>query len=151
MKDAKNKIEALQWLDGSSWWYSWEILVLWEKYEALEPRIYSLRTNSGRMNQSFGWSKNKNYVIRILYQFKLMTSNGFGILLILVERIKIDKAQTWEGLQRTTGRIWKQQKNWYENEGRRILNSHLKYWKWKWQRHKSPEIIGKRMMILEGI
>ena len=32
-----------------------------------------------------------------------MTSNGFCILLILVERIKIDIAQTWEGLQRTTG------------------------------------------------
>ena len=39
----------------------------------------------------------------ILRQIKLMTSNGFGILLILVEGIKIDIAQTWEGLQRTTG------------------------------------------------
>ena len=36
-----------------------------------------------------------------------MTSNGFGILLIHVERIKMDMAQTWEGLQRTTGRIVK--------------------------------------------
>ena len=27
-----------------------------------------------------------------------MTINGFGILLILVERIKRDIAQTWEGL-----------------------------------------------------
>ena len=41
----------------------------------------------------------------ILHQFKLMTTNGIGILLILVERIKIDIAQTWEGLHRTTGRI----------------------------------------------
>ena len=40
-----------------------------------------------------------------LHQFRLMTSNGFCILLILVERIKIDIAQTWEGLHRTTGRI----------------------------------------------
>ena len=43
--------------------------------------------------------------MRILRQFKLMTSNGFGILLIPIERIKIDMAQTWEGLQRATGRI----------------------------------------------
>ena len=28
--------------------------------------------------------------MRILHQFKLVTSNGFGILLILVERIKRD-------------------------------------------------------------
>ena len=41
----------------------------------------------------------------ILHQFKLMTSNGFGILLILVERINVDIAQTLEGLQQTTGRI----------------------------------------------
>ena len=34
-----------------------------------------------------------------------MTSNGFGILLILVERIKRDIAQTWEDLQRTIGRV----------------------------------------------
>ena len=57
------------------------------------------------MNQSLERSKNKNYVMRILHQFKLMTSNGFGILLILIERIKRDIAQTWEGLQRTSGRI----------------------------------------------
>ena len=43
----------------------------------------------------------------ILHQIKLMTSNGFGILLIPVERIKRDIAQTWEGVQRTTGRIEK--------------------------------------------
>ena len=36
---------------------------------------------------------------------KLMRSNGFGILLILVEKIKRDIAQTWEDLQRTTVRI----------------------------------------------
>ena len=41
----------------------------------------------------------------ILHQFRLMTSNGFGMPLILVERIKIDIAQTWEGLQQATGRI----------------------------------------------
>ena len=34
-----------------------------------------------------------------------MTSNGFDILLILVERIKRDIARTWEVLQRTTSRI----------------------------------------------
>lgn len=43
-----------------------------------------------------GWNNNNNYVMCILHQFKLMTSNGFGILLILVERIKREIAQTWE-------------------------------------------------------
>ena len=41
----------------------------------------------------------------ILHQFKLMTNNGFGTLLILIERMKIDIAPTWEGVQRSTGRI----------------------------------------------
>ena len=44
----------------------------------------------------------------ILHQFKLMTSNGFGILLILVERIRRDIVQTWEGIDGTSGGIWKQ-------------------------------------------
>ena len=46
-----------------------------------------------RIESSRG-NKDKIYVMRILHQFKLMTSNGFGILLILVERIKRDIAQT---------------------------------------------------------
>ena len=37
--------------------------------------------------------------MRILQQFRLMTNNGFGILLILVERIKKDIAQTLENLE----------------------------------------------------
>ena len=44
----------------------------------------------------------------ILHQIKLMTSNGFGILLIPVERIKRDIAQTSEGSDGTTDGIWKQ-------------------------------------------
>ena len=47
-----------------------------------------------------------------------MTSNGFGILLILVERIKVDIAQT----QWTTGRIWKERMNWYDNNRRGMLD-----------------------------
>ena len=43
--------------------------------------------------------------MRILHQFKLMTSNGFGILLILVERIKRDIAQNLRRSSTTTGRI----------------------------------------------
>ena len=44
----------------------------------------------------------------MLHQIKLMASNGFGILLIPVERIKRDIAQSCEGLDGTTGGIWKQ-------------------------------------------
>ena len=36
-----------------------------------------------------------------------MTSNGFGILLILVERIKIDMEQTWENLNKPPVRFGK--------------------------------------------
>ena len=50
-------------------------------------------------------NKNKNYVMLILHQFKLMTSSGFDILLILVESIKIDIAPTWENIERATDRI----------------------------------------------
>ena len=48
----------------------------------LKKRIESPRGN-----------KNKIYYMLILHQIKLMTSNGFGILLIPVERIKRDIAQ----------------------------------------------------------
>ena len=46
----------------------------------------------------------------ILHQIKLMTSNGFGILLILSEKMITDRdiAQTSEGIDGTTDGIWKQ-------------------------------------------
>ena len=50
-----------------------------------------------------------------------MTINGFDILLILVEKIKIDIAQTWEGLNESPVGL-KQQINCYDNEGIEVLN-----------------------------
>ena len=41
----------------------------------------------------------------IVHQIKLMTSNGFGILLIPVERIKRDITQALEGIDGTTSGI----------------------------------------------
>ena len=65
----------------------------------------------------------------ILHQFKLITSNGFGILLILIERVKIDIAQTWEGLLRTTGRIGKNE--WIDmiTKEENSWTNHHKNWK----------------------
>ena len=60
--------------------------------------------------------------MRILHQFKLMTSNGFGILLILLEGLRIDIAQTWEKkLEQTTSTIRKERINLYDNNGREML------------------------------
>ena len=54
-----------------------------------------------------------------------MTSNGFGILLIFVERIKIDMAQSWEGLQRTTVRIENKRRKDKETPGRVIKRTKI--------------------------
>ena len=56
-------------------------------------------------------NKNKIYCMLILHQIKLRRSNGFGILLLPVEKIKRDIVQTWEGIDGTTGGIWKQRMN----------------------------------------
>ena len=57
-----------------------------EKTKRLGTRIYSSRTNSEGRDYSLGWNKNKIYCMLILHQIKLMTSNGFQILLILLEK-----------------------------------------------------------------
>ena len=57
-----------------------------EKMKTLGTRIYSSRTNSKGRDYSLGWNKNKIYCMLILHQIKLMTSNGFRILLILLEK-----------------------------------------------------------------
>ena len=108
VKDEKNKIEAFQWLDEALKWYHWNNLELRkEKIKHPKPRMWYDEPLQKEEIRSHGWNNTNNYIMLILHQFKLMTSNGFGILLILVKRIKIEIAQTWEGLQRTTGRIWK--------------------------------------------
>ena len=68
----------------------WKLGTPEKKDEQKKPRIFSMNP---RNKELITWmNKNKNYVMHILHQFRLMTSNGFGILLILVERIKIDIA-----------------------------------------------------------
>ena len=94
MRSWKQKVKPCNDLDGSSWWRERGTPGK-EKMKQLKPRIYSSWTNSGRMNPSIGWSKNKTYVMRILHQFKLMTSNEFGILLILVETLQKNTLPWW--------------------------------------------------------
>ena len=90
----KTPHEAFWWLDGTS---------RRDKTGSLELQK---RKDDATWNQEFLpheqtpeegieftlWHKNKNYIMLILHQLKLMTSNGFGIPLILVERIKRDIA-----------------------------------------------------------
>ena len=57
-----------------------------EKMKTLGTRIYSSRTNSEGRDYSLWENKNKIYCMPILHQVKLMTSNGFRILLILLEK-----------------------------------------------------------------
>ena len=56
----------------------------------------------------------------ILHQFKLMTSNGFGILLILVERIKRDISKLEKVFNEPPVEL-KQQIHKYDEQGREIL------------------------------
>ena len=91
-----------------------------QKMKHLEPRMWYDEQLWKEETRSLGRNNNKNYVMPILHQFKLMTSNRFGILLILVERIKIDIVQTWEGLQWSTGRIETMNKSIWEHRNRSL-------------------------------
>ena len=103
----KLKVKPCDDLDGASRWDNAENFKLRKsKDEASRTEKCDMSNNSGtKKTRSLRWNNNKNYVMPILHQFKLMTSNGFGILLILVERIKRDIAKTWEGIDGTTGGI----------------------------------------------
>ncbi len=52
--------------------------------------MLNLRTNSEGKDYSLGWNKNKIYCMLILHQIKLLTSNGFRILLILLEKKELN-------------------------------------------------------------
>ena len=57
------------------------------KDEQLESRIDTTNELQKELNH-LEENKNKIYCMFILHQLKLMTSNGFGILLILLEKIE---------------------------------------------------------------
>ena len=58
------------------------------KIRTLEKRI-DIMSHSGRRIQNTT-NKNKNYVMLILHQVELMTSNGFSIQLIPLKRLRRD-------------------------------------------------------------
>ena len=90
----KHKMKPCDDLDGASWQDNAEKIGTPEKkrWSISNRQMWHDEQLWKEETRSLGWNNNKNYIMRILHQFKLMTSNGFGILLILVERIKIDMA-----------------------------------------------------------
>ena len=103
----KHKVKPCNDLDGASRRDNAENLELRKKnrWNTRTENYFIMNNLRKKRIESPRGNKNKIYCMLILHQIKLMTSNGFGILLILVERIKIDIGQTWDGLQRSTGRI----------------------------------------------
>ena len=122
----KHKVKPCTDLDGASWRYNRENLELWKKkrWNTRNENYFIMNNHRKKRIESPRGNKNKIYCMLILHQIKLAVSNGFGILLILVERIKRDIAQNLRRSSTTTGRIetTKERMNWYDNEGREILN-----------------------------
>ena len=128
----KNKVKPCDDLDGASRRDNVENLELRKrKDEASRTEKNYMMNNSIKKKLDYLWNNNKNYVMRILHQFKLMTSNRFGILLIPIERIKRDIAETWEGIDGTTDGIWKQRIFDMITEEEKSWTNHRKNWKWK--------------------
>ena len=126
------KVKPCDDLDGASrrhnaekktWNFGKERWTTWNREHDIMNKLRNKVLNHLEEN------KNKIYCMFILHLIKLMTSNGFGILLILVERIKIDITPTWEGLQRTTSRIWKNERIDLIIKEERSWTNHRKNWK----------------------
>ena len=129
----KHKVKPCDDLDGASRRDNAENLELWKrKDEASRTENYFIMNNLRKKRiESPRGIKNKIYCMLILHQIKLMTSNGFGILLILVERIKRDIAQVGKvfheppvgfGKSEWIGTVKKEEESWM---------NHRKNWKWK--------------------
>ena len=119
----KHKVKPCNDLDGASRWYSRENLELRKEKMNTRTENYFIMNNLRKKRiESPRGNKNKIYCMLILHQIKLMTSNGFGILLILVERIKRDIVPTWRSCWWDHRWDWKQRMKWYGSKGRGILN-----------------------------
>ena len=90
----KHKVKPCNDLDGASRWYNRENLELRKRkrWNTRTENYFIMNNLRKKRIESPRGNKNKIYCMLILHQIKLMTSNGFGILLILIERIKRDIA-----------------------------------------------------------
>ena len=100
----KHKVKPCNDLDGASRRCDRENLELRKRkrWNTRTENYFIMNNLRKKRIESPRGNKNKIYCMLILHQIKLMTSNGFGILLIPVERIKRDIAQTWGGIDGTT-------------------------------------------------
>ena len=71
----KHKVNPCTDLDESPWCTNWKRLGLQEKEEMKQLKTESLMSLWNKELLTW-WSKNKNYVMRIHHQFKLVTING---------------------------------------------------------------------------
>ena len=118
----KHKVKPCNDLDGASRRDNAENLeLLKRKRWNTRTENYFIMTNLRKKRiESPRGNKNKIYYMLILHQIKLMTSNGFGILLILVERIKRDISKLEKVFNEPPVGL-EQQMNWYDEQGREIL------------------------------
>ena len=84
----KHKVKPCNDLDGASRWYNQENLELRKRkrWKHLELEFIQQEQTPKEGINHLGENKNKIYCMLILHQLKLMTSNGFCILLILLEK-----------------------------------------------------------------
>ena len=118
----KHKVKPCDDLDGASWWYNRENLELRKEKMITRTKNYFIMNNLRKKRiESPRGNKNKIYCMLILHQIKLMTSNGFCILLILLENgLRGNIAQNLRKSSWTTGRI--ERTNGLNDKGKRILN-----------------------------
>ena len=146
----KTQGETLQWLDGPSRWYIWESLELRKrKDETIETEnLVNLRNKElNHLDET---------IIRITLCLSFTNSNwwqamDFGILLILVERIKIDIVPTWESHRQVTGRIENNERISMTTKEEIFGRTPVRVKNEQRKDRETPGRISKWMKMLEGI
>ena len=141
--------EALQWLDEALKWYNWNNLELRKEKWTNEIKNYDESPEKG-INH-LDETRIRITLCLAFTHLDWWQATDFCILLILVERIKIDMAQTWEGLRRTTGRIGKNEWIYMITKEENSWTNHRKNWNERRKDKETPGRIRKWTMILERI
>ena len=117
----KHKVKPCDDLDESQWWYNWKRLELREKEKNETIEISKLMSLRSRELNHLDETRVRITLCLSFINLNWWRANGFGIILILVKKIKKGMAPTSEGLQRTTGRIWKARMHKYDTRRKKTL------------------------------
>ena len=134
-KQRNEKKEKLKTQGESLQWFRWSSVIIraWnsgKERRALETKNLIIVNKLRKKRLTYGWNKNKNYIMLILHQLNWCQPTDLAHYLFLYQGLRAIWHKLGKVFDEPLVGFGKQRMSWYDNHGIESWANHHKNWKW---------------------